>query len=78
MPGLPKFTNEVQHLSGKVLPSDETRRLLKIFGIAMTNYEDAVIKGASAEELKKAEGEVRARLEEIAALIERLARRKSE
>ncbi|HEY2987948.1 MAG TPA: hypothetical protein VGL11_09485 [Candidatus Binatia bacterium] len=60
------------------MPSDETRRLLKVFGIAMTNYEDAVHKGAPPEELKKAEGEVRARLEEIAALIEKLARRKSE
>lgn len=57
------------------MPSDETRRLLKVFGIAITNYEDAVHKSAPAEELKKAEGEARARLEEIAALIERLARR---
>jgi hypothetical protein len=60
------------------VPSDETRRLLKVFGIAMTNFEDAVHKGAPAEEIKKAEGEVRARLEEIAALIEKLGRRKSE
>jgi len=57
------------------MPSDETRRLLKVFGIAMTNYEDAVHKGGQAEEIKKAEGEVRARLEEIAALIEKLGRR---
>ncbi|HEY3302955.1 MAG TPA: hypothetical protein VGL70_05395 [Candidatus Binatia bacterium] len=60
------------------MPSDETRRLLKVFGIAMTNYEDAVHKGAPAEEIKKAEGEARARLEEIAALIEKLGRRGSE
>jgi tRNA(Ser,Leu) C12 N-acetylase TAN1 len=46
--------------------------------MAVTEYEDAVHKGEPAEEIKKAEGEVRARLEEIAALIERLARRKSE
>ena len=56
------------------MPSDETRRLLKVFGIAITNYEDAVHKKSSAEEIKKAEGEARARLEEIAALIERLSR----
>ena len=52
--------------------------MLKVFGIAMTEYEDAVHKGAPAEEIKKAEGEVRARIEEIAALIEKLGRRKSE
>jgi len=52
--------------------------LLKVFGIAMTNYEDAVHKGSPPEEIKEAEGEVRARLEEIAALIEKLGRRISE
>ena len=56
------------------MPTDETRRLLKVFGIAITNFEDAVHKRSSAEDIKKAEGEVRARLEEVAALIERLAR----
>jgi hypothetical protein len=56
------------------MPSDETRRLLKVFGIAVTNFEDAVHKKHSAEEIKKAEGEARARLDEIAALVERLAR----
>jgi hypothetical protein len=56
------------------MPSDETRRLLRVFGMAVTEYEDAVHKGVSPEELKKAEGEVRARLEEIAALIEKLSR----
>jgi hypothetical protein len=54
------------------MPSDETRRVLKVFGVAVTEYEDAVHKGAPAEEVRKAEGEVRARLEEITALIERL------
>jgi hypothetical protein len=56
------------------MPSDETRRLLKVFGIAVTNFEDAVHKRSATEDIKKAEGEARARLEEIAALIERLAR----
>jgi hypothetical protein len=54
------------------MPSDETRRVLKVFGVAVTAYEDAVHKQAPAEELRKAEGEVRARLEEVTALIERL------
>ncbi|MBI4523069.1 MAG: hypothetical protein HY695_04555 [Deltaproteobacteria bacterium] len=57
------------------MPTDETRRLLKVFGVAVTAYEDAVHKNAPPEELRKAEGEVRARLEEIAALIERLRAR---
>ena len=55
------------------MPSDETRRMLRVFGVAVTNYEDAVEKGESPEELTKTEGEVRARLQEIAALIDRLS-----
>jgi len=39
------------------MPSDETRRVLKLFGVAVTGYEDCVEKGASAEEINKAEGE---------------------
>lgn len=59
------------------MPTDETRRLLKVFGVAVTAYEDAVIKGAPPEEMAKAEAEVRTRLEEVTALIERLrAKRK--
>ena len=54
------------------MPTDETRRLLKVFGVAVTAFEDAVEKQAPAEELKKGETEVRARLEEVSALIERL------
>ena len=55
------------------MPSDETRRMLRVFGVAVTNYEDAVEKGESPEELAKAEREARARLQEIAALIDRLS-----
>ncbi len=54
------------------MPTDETRRLLRVFGVAVTAYEDAVDKGVSPEELQKAEAEVRTRLEEITTLIERL------
>ena len=54
------------------MPTDETRRLLKVCGVAVTAFEDAVEKQAPAEELKKSETEVRARLEEVSALIERL------
>lgn len=58
------------------MPSEETRRLLKIFGIAVTDFENAVDKGAPPEEVSKAEGEVRARLDEVTALIERLRAKK--
>jgi hypothetical protein len=54
------------------MPTDETRRVLKVFGVAVTAFEDAVDKGASPEELRKAEAEARTRLEEVTALIERL------
>jgi hypothetical protein len=57
------------------MPTDETRRVLKVFGVAVTAYEDAVDKNAAAEELRKAEAEVRTRLEEVTALIERLRAR---
>ena len=54
------------------MPTDETRRLLKVFGVAFTAYEDPVDKGASPEEISMAEAEARSRLEEVTALIERL------
>jgi hypothetical protein len=58
------------------MPTDETRRVLKVFGVAVTAYEDAVDKRASAEEVQKTEAEVRTRLEEVTALIERLRAKK--
>lgn len=58
------------------MPTDETRRVLKVFGVAVTAYEDAVDKGVSPEELRKAEAEVRSRLEEVTVLIERLRAKK--
>ena len=58
------------------MPTDETRRVLRVFGVAVTAYEDAVDKGASPEELRKAEAEARTGLEEVTALIERLRARK--
>ena len=58
------------------MPSDETRRVLKVFGVAVTAFEDAVDKSAPADELNKVDAEVRARLEEVTTLIERLRARK--
>jgi hypothetical protein len=58
------------------VPTDETRRVLKVFGVAVTAFEDAVDKSTPPDELKKVDAEVRARLEEVTALIERLRARK--
>ncbi len=57
------------------MPSDETRRLLKLYGVAVTEFEDTVLRAAPAEELKRADAEMRARSEELEAWIERLRRR---
>ena len=56
------------------MPSDESRRLLKAFGVAMTDFEDAVHRNEPAELINQAEALVRSRLEELSALIERLRR----
>jgi hypothetical protein len=64
----------VEH--GGTMPTDETRRVLKVFGVAVTAYEDAVDKGAPPEELRKAQAEVRTRLEEVTTLINRLRAKK--
>jgi len=58
------------------MPSDETRRILKEFGIAVTEYEDALQKAAPTEELSKAETEMLSRLKEVTALIESLRAKK--
>ena len=54
------------------MPTDETRRLLKIFGVAVTTYEDLIENRASDEQIKKAEAEVLDRLEEVRNHIDRL------
>jgi hypothetical protein len=54
------------------MPTDDTRRLLRTFGVAVTQYEDAVSSGASAEEIQKAESEARSCLSELTALLDRL------
>jgi hypothetical protein len=54
------------------MPSDETRRILKLFGVAVTEFDDAVEQNVGVDELHKRDAEVRARLEEITSLIERL------
>jgi hypothetical protein len=54
------------------MPTDETRRLLRTFGVAVTTLEDAVHNKASADEIAKSEREVRTLLDEVVALVDRL------
>lgn len=57
------------------MPSEESRRLLKLFGIAVTDLEDALQRGATKEELARADAEVSARLVQVHELIDRLRAR---
>ena len=57
------------------MPTDETRRVLRMFGVAVTAFEDAVDSNVTPAELKKTDAEVKLRLEEVTALIDRLRAR---
>jgi hypothetical protein len=54
----------------------ETRRVLKIFGVAVTNLEEALDRGAPAEEVRTLDAEVAERTREVVALVERLRSRR--
>ena len=56
------------------MPSDETRHVLRAFGVAVTTYEDALQGGASPEAMTAAAAELELRLREVTALIDRLRR----
>lgn len=56
------------------MAEDSTRRLLKTFGVAVTNLEDALEAG-EADRAKKASAELRERMKEIIALVERQSER---
>jgi hypothetical protein len=54
------------------VPSDDTRRLLKLFGVAVTNLEDAIESKAPADEIRKWDAELAERMREVASLVDRL------
>lgn len=54
------------------MPTDDTRKLLRTFGVAVTTLEDAVINRAPAAEIEEAERSARAVLTDVEALIARL------
>jgi hypothetical protein len=56
------------------MADDATRRLLKAFGIAVTNLEEAV-EGGGADAVRKAEAELRERMKEIVELVKTLSER---
>jgi hypothetical protein len=58
------------------VPSDETRRLLKVFGVAVTNLEDAIDGKASVEEIVELDSELAERMRDITAFVERLRSRR--
>jgi hypothetical protein len=60
------------------MPSEETRRVLKVFGVAVTNLEDAIDRHAPVMEIMKWDAEVADRTREVLSLVERLRSRRIE
>ena len=58
------------------MPSDETRRVLKLFGVAVTSLEDAIDQRKPADEIFKWDAEVAERTRELLALVDRLRSRR--
>ncbi|MGH7334929.1 MAG: hypothetical protein ACREKS_19755 [Candidatus Rokuibacteriota bacterium] len=58
------------------MPTEETRRLLKVFGVAVTNLEDAIDGKAPLEEIMKWDRELADRMREVIAAVERLRSRR--
>lgn len=58
------------------MPSEETRRVLKVFGVAVTNLEDALDRKAPLDEIMKWDREVAERTRETLALVERIRSRR--
>ena len=58
------------------MPSDETRRVLKLFGVAVTELEDAIDNRAPLDQVMKWDHEVAERTRETIALVDRLRSRR--
>jgi hypothetical protein len=58
------------------MASDDTRRVLKTFGVAVTNLEEALDRRAPAEEIVKWDTEVADRMRELSAMLDRLRSRR--
>ena len=58
------------------MPSDETRRVLKVFGVAVTNLEDAIDRKAPIPEIMKWDAELAEGTREVLSLVDRLRSRR--
>ena len=58
------------------MPSDETRRVLKVFGVAVTNLEDAIDGKKPLDEIMRWNTEVADRTRVVLALVDRLRSRR--
>jgi len=58
------------------MPSDETRRVLKLFGVAVTNLEDAIDRKAPMDEIMKWDAALADRTREVISLVDRLRSRR--
>jgi hypothetical protein len=58
------------------MPSDETRRLLKVFGVAVTSLEDAIERKAPLAEIMKWDAELADRTRDVIDLVDRLRSRR--
>ena len=58
------------------MPSDETRRVLKVFGVAVTNLEDMIDRKAPTDEIMKWDAELADRTREVIDLVDRLRSRR--
>jgi hypothetical protein len=58
------------------MPSEETRKLLKVFGVAVTSLEDAIERKAPFEEVMRWDAELADRTRDVIALVDRLRSRR--
>ena len=58
------------------MPSEETRRVLKVFGVAVTNLEDSIDEKKPKDEIMKWDRELAERTREVIDLVERLRSRR--
>jgi hypothetical protein len=58
------------------MSSDETQRVLKLFGVAVTSLEEAIDNRAPMDEVMKWDREVADRTREVLALVELLRSRR--
>jgi hypothetical protein len=58
------------------MPSDETRKLLRTFGVAVTSLEDAIDGKAPIAEIMKRDEELAERTREVISMVDRLRSRR--